>query len=71
MCLKEEGPAEKCLSSRYKVDKEGQVSVCVASSVEFLGGESLACGGDVMQRGLYGQTLPTDGKMREGGRTKL
>lgn len=54
------------LSSRYKVDKEWQVSVCVALSVEFLGGESLACGGDVMQPGLYGQTLPIDGKMREG-----
>lgn len=46
------------------------VCVCIALSVEFLGGQ-LACGGAVMQRGVYGQTLPIDGKMWRGGWAKL
>lgn len=46
------------------------VCVCIALSVEFLGGQ-LACGGAMMQLGVYGQTLPIDGKMRRRGWAKL
>lgn len=31
----------------------------------------MACGGAVMQQGVYGQTLPIDGKIWRGGWAKL